>query len=682
MLPLWPLGLLAVGSAYATPSAQTLGSPLTLLFQNDLDWPHAPEHNGTIMISKAVTNKDAIASCGVLNESLLPTEGLHFASDIKLTMQYLALKDKKLAKQKFWVEASPARPCSAISLDHGIQSVSCNSKLPAFCSQSAPFRSNTNVDPNPNFHVQVQSKKLTVIGTRDALSFRFIGIPFADLFQRFTYSKVFSSTATINALSYGARCVQVGGGNEDCLFLNVYTPFLSDNANKSKKDLRPVMFWIHGGAFTGGESSDPVFDGGNLASRSDVVVVTIQYRLGAIGFLALEDGVTNGNFGLADQVTALQWVHEHIADFGGDPDRVTIFGESAGGSSVRALLATKPAFGLFQGAIAQSNLGGFGFASTYSNYFTIQEQFSMFAGPTITAVGCGNSTDVLACLRGVDPQTLINVPSEPKFIVVDGKFITTDKLVLNGKGPAANNAHVIFGWLRDDGADFMGAFPTSASTLTSSLLGAGFPFNVTQAAVNSPLFPMPQGSDPLMNLFNLTSRIGTDGQFVCINQATVQAAAKYSVFKSVYAFQFERSFGGFEPIAGICDPAKTAQFPFGDTSLPYYRCHAGELTYVFGTQGQSNIAFRDPGDLILEQATTDIWGAFARTFNPNPAADYLEARGYTNTTALLKKSGPWEPITTKSKTPLRIIDVPAWSSVPFREVEQCSVLGLPLTMLG
>lgn len=111
------------------------------------------------------------------------------------------------------------------------------------------------------------------------------------------------------------------------------------------------------------------------------------------------------------------------------------------------------------------------------------------------------------------------------------------------------------------------------------------------------------------------------------------------------------------------------------------RCHAGELTYVFGTQGQSNIAFRDPGDLILEQVTTDVWGAFARSFDPNPTVQYLEARGYTNTTAVLKKSGEWAPITTENRTPLRLIDMPHWSSVPFREVEQCAVLGLPLAML-
>ena len=120
-------------------------------------------------------------------------------------------------------------------------------------------------------------RHLTNSRTRDALTFRFVGIPYADPFERFTYSKLFSSTASINALNYGSPCTQIGLGSEDCLFLNIYTPFIPANGAKSK-DLRPVMFWIHGGAFLNGEGSDGTQDGGNLASRGDVVVVTINYR--------------------------------------------------------------------------------------------------------------------------------------------------------------------------------------------------------------------------------------------------------------------------------------------------------------------------------------------------------------------------------------------------------------------
>lgn len=116
------------------------------------------------------------------------------------------------------------------------------------------------------------------------------------------------------------------------------------------------------------------------------------------------------------QITALRWVHEHIADFGGDPSRVTIFGQSAGAGSVRALLTAKPAFGLFAGAIAQSNLDGFGYASTYSNYYTIEQEYYVAAEPLIEYVGCANATDVLACLGSISAETLVNAPTAPRLL--------------------------------------------------------------------------------------------------------------------------------------------------------------------------------------------------------------------------------------------------------------------------
>ena len=134
--------------------------------------------------------------------------------------------------------------------------------------------------------------------------------------------------------------------SEDCLFLNVWTPALDDAA-------RPTMVWIHGGAFTLGSGSDPLYAGANLARRGDVVVVTINYRLGALGFLH-EPALGTTNFGMRDMVAALRWVRDNIANFGGDPDNVTIFGESAGGWAVAALLGTPSASGLFHRAVAMS----------------------------------------------------------------------------------------------------------------------------------------------------------------------------------------------------------------------------------------------------------------------------------------------------------------------------------------
>lgn len=137
----------------------------------------------------------------------------------------------------------------------------------------------------------------------------------------------------------------------DCLTLNVWTPAPDDGR-------RPVMVWIHGGAFVNGSGSIPWYDGANL-TRRDVVVVTVNYRLGVLGFCHLSDlagpaYAGSGNVGLLDQAAALSWVHDNIAAFGGDPDNVTIFGESAGGMSVGCHLALESSRGLFHHAIAQS----------------------------------------------------------------------------------------------------------------------------------------------------------------------------------------------------------------------------------------------------------------------------------------------------------------------------------------
>jgi para-nitrobenzyl esterase len=166
-----------------------------------------------------------------------------------------------------------------------------------------------------------------------------------------------------DARTYGDICVQsranmaeplrAGGSSEDCLTLNVHRPTGTD------ADL-PVMVWIHGGGFAFGAGSEAVFNSPELVRRG-VVLVTLNYRLGALGFLAhpalQEDGSRVGNFALLDQIAALTWVQDNIEEFGGDPSRVTIFGESAGGIAVNALMAAPSAEGLFAGAISQSGFG-------------------------------------------------------------------------------------------------------------------------------------------------------------------------------------------------------------------------------------------------------------------------------------------------------------------------------------
>ncbi|XP_049330629.1 uncharacterized protein ces2b isoform X12 [Astyanax mexicanus] len=153
--------------------------------------------------------------------------------------------------------------------------------------------------------------------------------------------------ANANLFANFLRSVEVPDISEDCLYLNIYTPA------KPAQDIKlPVMVWIHGGGFNAGSAS--IFDGSILAAYQDVVVVVIQYRLGLLGFFSTGDEHAPGNYGLLDQVAALQWVQENIHSFGGDPGSVTIFGESAGGISVSLLLLSPLSAGLFHRGIAES----------------------------------------------------------------------------------------------------------------------------------------------------------------------------------------------------------------------------------------------------------------------------------------------------------------------------------------
>ena len=154
-------------------------------------------------------------------------------------------------------------------------------------------------------------------------------------------------SAPQNPVAFDLMDLDVGPTAEDCLYLNVVTPGCDDAR-------RPVLVWIHGGGFTIGSGSQEMYDSGPLARRGDVVVVSINYRLGALGFLALGAEGTTANAGLLDQVAALRWVRDNIAVFGGDPGKVTIFGESAGGMSVGCLLGMPEAQGLFHRAIPMS----------------------------------------------------------------------------------------------------------------------------------------------------------------------------------------------------------------------------------------------------------------------------------------------------------------------------------------
>ncbi|XP_049999595.1 acylcarnitine hydrolase-like isoform X2 [Alexandromys fortis] len=200
--------------------------------------------------------------------------------------------------------------------------------------------------------------------------------------------------------------------SEDCLYLNIYTP-----AHAHEGSNLPVMVWIHGGGLVVGMAS--MYDGSILAVTEDVVVVTIQYRLGVLGFFSTGDQHARGNWGYLDQVAALRWVQQNIAHFGGNPDLVTIFGESAGGTSVSSLVVSPMSKGLFHRAIMQSGVALLPdlISETHEGVYTTVANLS----------GCEtmDSEGLVHCLRGKSEAEILVIFKVFKMIpaVVDGVFL-------------------------------------------------------------------------------------------------------------------------------------------------------------------------------------------------------------------------------------------------------------------
>jgi para-nitrobenzyl esterase len=238
-----------------------------------------------------------------------------------------------------------------------------------------------------------------------------------------------------------------GAMSEDCLYLNVYT------TAKSAKDHRPVMVWIHGGALTSGAGS--LYDGEALAKKG-VVVVTVNYRLGVFGFFAdpelskESDRNASGNYGLLDQIAALEWVQKNITAFGGDPKRVTIFGESAGSWSVNYLAATPLAHGLFQRAIGES---GAEFAP--ARKLADMEQASVKFGQSIGA-------ESLAALRAKPADDLVKATGFATAANVDGWLLPQDVYTIFAQGKQ-NDVPVLIGSNADEGTMFTPASVKAAT---------------------------------------------------------------------------------------------------------------------------------------------------------------------------------------------------------------------------
>ena len=280
-------------------------------------------------------------------------------------------------------------------------------------------------------------------------------------------AKAFGHSSEQNKVAAIAMGV-AGGLDEDCLHLNVWAP--------SGASRLPVMVWIHGGAFTTGSGSMPLYDGTRLASKG-VVVVTINYRLGALGFMAhpeltKEGGGSSGNYGIRDQIAALEWVRANIAEFGGNPGNVTIFGESAGAFSVNILAVSPPAKGLFHRAIAQS---GGSFAPPKTG-----DEFGLLHLPLKRAEAEGEKllkrlkVTSIAEARGLPAKALADAaaPEVTGSAVVDGVILPQDIYELYAE-KRFNDTPLLVGSNSDEAAMFVWGKLTPEKVKSQAAAGLG-----------------------------------------------------------------------------------------------------------------------------------------------------------------------------------------------------------------
>jgi len=376
-----------------------------------------------------------------------------------------------------------------------------------------------------------------------------------------------------------------GNVSEDCLYLNLWTPA------KSPGDKLPVLIWIYGGGFSFGSNSTPVHNGEHLA-RKGVVLVTINYRVGPLGFLAHPELTAesphhaSGNYGLMDQIAGLQWVKRNIAAFGGDPDRVTLFGESAGGIAVSMLCASPRAQGLFRGAISQSG-GSFGpiRATTYPG-----ENMRTLAQAEASGVAFAQKAGAasLAELRQLPPGRLpAGWGSGAAWPIVDGWVIPGDQHKLYEAG-RYNHVDILVGYNSDEGLSFSREkTPAEYRAGTEKRYG---PFAERLLAA------YPAGADSVPKTARDLMR---DAAFGWQTWAWANLQARAGGNK-VFYYYFDQH----------------REHPAGSPESDHGMPHGVDVPYVFQTLDRKDPKLT-PGDWAISDTVATYWTNFAKRGDPN-----------------------------------------------------------------
>jgi para-nitrobenzyl esterase len=450
-------------------------------------------------------------------------------------------------------------------------------------------------------------------GTVGASTIEYLGIPYAAApvgTLRWTPPQAYGKWKGIfEATAPGSECPQLNPsnvvvGNENCLFLNVYTPL---GANTTKPHNRAVMVWIHGGGLTRGQGVD--YDPTPLVEGGDVLVVTFNYRLGLLGFFAEQEldaeGHLGANYGLMDQQFALQWVVNNIAAFGGDPTRITVFGESAGGLSVYSQLASPLAAGLFNRAIAQSGAYA-GFAPDYRPVIlpiamaetTGYAPFVLSGAAYASAAGCSSGT--AACLRAATVTQIVDAlgPYTP-YPVIDGTLLTQTPGDAFSSGKF-NRVPVITGNNHDEYRYFVGNItPAVQNGDYDSAFAKVFDTSLAPG-VEAEYPPPPASPPPPANATELLlAAAGTDGIFVCPAR---RAEMSMSQYVPVWSYEFADENAPSPP----SPPYPVVNFPLG-------AYHGSDVQYLFD---KGTIVSGSPQQ-SLSDAMISYWTEFAKKGNPN-----------------------------------------------------------------
>ena len=388
---------------------------------------------------------------------------------------------------------------------------------------------------------------------------------------------------------FGPDCMQPSeypelrgaGMSEDCLSVNVWTP-----ADRSDARL-PVMVWIYGGGFTYGSGSHPSYDGEALARRG-VVVVTLNYRVGLFGFMAHPDLTAesprkaSGNYALMDQSAALRWVQRNIAGFGGDPGRVTVFGQSAGALAITSLMTSPQAKGLFQQAIVQS-VGVMRPMSTLKE----AEAFGVRVGPRIDDLRRMEASVLVQRLRDLAPSEREMTTARPLGVIVDGDVIPRDDRRAFGNGQFASMP-VIAGGNLNEGGGAVRNYPVRSALEFRDYLSRNFKGSEAPALSAYPVQADAEVSQQLAHLYS-------DTQFNFGTREMLRiTAAKQPTYR--YLFKQQRNGSAAAPI------------------------HGDELQYVFDNLDAPHRGRQRPynaADAKVAAAMADAWVRFAKTGDPN-----------------------------------------------------------------